>query len=160
MNRRITVDALKSDFKYQENGNEVFVVKYRNLFSSTAETIVDDRKFQVVPENIWRYRFKLTRDSQDEGTLKLNWKGYAKICLNNGVSCDLKFKGIRDARFDLVNKDGEVLLTARLTQPWNLKKYEFRLDTAERLENLNESIPLLILTGYALNINVNHYMNM
>lgn len=160
MIKKITADALKSDFNYLEDENEVFTMKYQNLFSSKAETNINNEKFQIIPENIWQYSFKLIKDGQDIGTIKFNWKGHAIIELSSDVSCSLKYKGILDTRFELKNDKEELLLTAKLKNNWDLRKYEFHLDVTEQTEKLDEYIPLIILTGYALNINVNHYMNM
>jgi len=158
MKYKIISTSAKGDFSLiNSEEEEMFALQYDNWFTSTGKTEVDNKSYSIESKNIWQNEFFFNRGLEKIGSITFNFKGDAIINLHS-TFFRLKFKGLINGKFELIDGEENILAVLKPSIKWTKMRYEYDVETSERLDAREEIKELLLITSYAANISTNYYM--
>ena len=157
MHYKIESVSKKGDFAFKDAENkEVFKLVYDNWFTSTGRAIINKQSYSIESKNIWQHEFIFKKGEEKIGSMSFNFKGNAILNIE-GEYYILKFKGLLNRRFELLDGKDNVLMVLKPNIKWSKLRYEYDVETSDSLGEKEELINLFLFASYAANISTNYY---
>lgn len=157
MKGKIESVSSKGDYKIESQGLKINV-EYENWFSSKAMTKLNEENYEIKSNSIWHNNFTISQSGKEIGKISFNWKGNAILSLSEQEFI-LKFKGLLNRRFELENKESDLLMVIVPGIKWTKLKYDYEIEIDDKKIEADILQVLLFAVSYATNISTDYYWN-
>ncbi len=157
MKGKIESTTSKGDFKI-EFPELTMDVQYDKWFSSEANTTMDGENWTIKPNSIWHNDFGIYASDVEIEKISFNWKGNAILKFADEEFI-LKFKGLLNRRFELENRDGELIMVVVPGLKWTKLRYDYEIELNETKISSDLVQKILFASAYASNISTSYYWN-
>ena len=150
--------SLRGNFIITNNSEKVLELKYKKWYSKKAESIYHGHKINISPTSLWNNKFMISKNNENIGNIKYNWKGHISIELVSTAKRKktylLKSKGFWKRYFELIDESENIVLT--LHPKHSMKGYSYTPKVLNDSISEKEVIEILIYLGFGANL----YMSM
>lgn len=110
-------------------------------------------KYQLVSTGIWDSKIELRDDTKTLLEFKMGWDGIIIKTLfkTNETNYLLKLKGILNGKFVLIDADKMELLAAEANFKWRTFNYDYKIETVDEFDTLDEKELLILTTLHCIN---------
>ena len=138
----------KKTLQLTENGQELGVLIYENLFSLHAEIrLTNSDCYKINPIGVFGTSIIVTQNETEIANLKMNWRGDIVFIFQDGQEFVLKAKGTFYNKYVIENKDQEKLI--QFDPKFNWSKFEYNYSIT--YDKQPESTLFVLLGVYASN---------
>ena len=157
---KILSSSGKGNFIIEKESKKILELKYKNWFSSSANTEFEDNKIEIRPKNIWNSKFDIYKNNLDKGDIIFNWKGNIIIRLSDEKNTEKSFllraRGFWNQQFELTDEQDNLIFVLKPSMNWKKLSYNYDI---QNLSNTYEEITLVELAIYC-GFGANLYMTM